>query len=184
LSEAPGRLPSPVIPALVLRHAYHTTHTHNTHTMRGAMYSGAVLAALLASASASEEDLSSPMIRTAMEFLGRASTTSNVLTLNLTNLLILLILKAIIIGFGIFAAGGGSLGGGLGGNIGRSADGEDKRIVSQSDMTGGMCFLMYTSGAEEKMACVQRTACEDPYLATDYVTAAKMWYKMHKLMSS
>jgi len=140
------------------------------------MYSGAVLAALLASASASEEDLSSPMIRTAMEFLGRASTTSNVLTLNLTNLLILLILKAIIIGFGIFAAGGGSLG--------RSADGEDRRLVSQSDMTGGMCFLMFTSGAEEKLDCVRRTACEDPYLATDYITAAKMWYKMHKLMKA
>lgn len=144
------------------------------------MYSGAVLAALIASASAGEEDLSSPMIKTAMEFLGRASTTSNVLTLNLTNLLILLILKAIIIGFGIFTAGGGSLG-----NLGRSADGgEDRRLVTQSDMTGGMCFLMYTSGAEEQLDCVRRTACEDPYHATDYITAAKMWYKMHKLMQS
>jgi hypothetical protein len=143
------------------------------------MVSGAVLAALIASASAGEDDLSSPMIKTAMEFLGRASTTSNVLTLNLTNLLILLILKAIIIGFGIFTAGGGTLGG-----IGRSADGEDRRLVSQSDLTGGMCFLMYTSGAEEKLSCVRRTACEDPYLATDYITAAKMWYKMHKLMQS
>ena len=144
------------------------------------MYSGAVLAALIASASAGKEDLSSPMIKTAMEFLGRASTTSNVLTLNLTNLLILLILKAIIIGFGIFTAGGGSLG-----NLGRSADGgEDRRLVTQSDMTGGMCFLMYTSGAEEKLDCVRRTACEDPYQATDYITAAKMWYKMHKLMQS
>lgn len=151
------------------------------------MYSGAVLAALIASASAGEDDMSSPMIRTAMEFLGRASTTSNVLTLNLTNLLILLILKAIIIGFGIFTAGGGTLGGlggGTLGGIGRSADGDDRRIVSQSDLTGGMCFLMYTSGAEEKLDCVRRTACEDPYLATDYITAAKMWYKIHKLMKS
>lgn len=149
------------------------------------MYSGAVLAALIAAASASEDDLSSPMIRTAMEFIGRASTTSNVLTLNLTNLLILLILKAIIIGFGIFTAGGGSLGGagGLGG-FGRSADGEDKKLMTQSDLTGGMCFLMFTSGDEEKLSCVQRTACEDPYLATDYLTAAKMWFKMHKLMRS
>ena len=47
-----------------------------------------------------------------------------------------------------------------------------------------MCFLMYTSGAEEKFDCVLRTACEDPYLATDYLTAAKMWYKMHKLLAS
>jgi hypothetical protein len=149
------------------------------------MVSGAVLAALIASASAGEDDLSSPMIKTAMEFLGRASTTSNVLTLNLTNLLILLILKAIIIGFGIFTAGGGTLGGaGTLGGIGRSADGENKSLVSPSDLTGGMCFLMYTSGAEEKLECVKRTACEDPYLATDYITAAKMWYKMHKLIKS
>ena len=57
-------------------------------------------------------------------------------------------------------------------------------LQNQSDVTGGMCFLMYTSGAEEKLGCVMRTACEDPYLASDYLTAAKMWYKMHKLMQS
>merc|ERR1712038_1353271 len=115
------------------------------------------------------------MINNAIEFLARASSTSEVLTLNLTNLLILLVLKGLIFGFGLFSSGGGGIGG-----IGRSAD---TPVVTQSDLTGGMCFLMYTSGAEEKFDCIKRTACEDPYMANDYLTAAKMWYKMHKLMA-
>merc|ERR1719454_492075 len=93
-----------------------------------------------------------PMIATAMEFMARASSTSEVLTLNLTNLLILLVLKALIFGFGLFSVGG----------AGRSLDGPS---VSQFD-------------------CVQRTVCEDPYLASDYLTAAKMWYKMHNMLKS
>merc|ERR1711899_455913 len=63
----------------------------------------------------------------------------------------------------------------------RSLDGPS---VSQSELTGGMCFLMYTSGDESKFDCVQRTVCEDPYLASDYLTAAKMWYKMHNMLKS
>ena len=112
-----------------------------------------------------------PMIATAMEFMARASSTSEVLTLNLTNLLILLVLKALIFGFGLFSVGG----------AGRSLDGPS---VSQSELTGGMCFLMYTSGDESKFECMQRTVCEDPYLASDYLTAAKMWYKMHNMLKS
>merc|ERR1711972_518606 len=98
-----------------------------------------------------------PMIATAMEFMARASSTSEVLTLNLTNLLILLVLKALIFGFGLFSVGG----------AGRSLDGPS---VSRSD--------------ESKFDCVQRTVCEDPYLASDYLTAAKMWYKMHNMLKS
>merc|ERR1711936_780037 len=113
---------------------------------------------------------SSELVTTALEFLARASSTSEVLTLNLTNLLILLVLKALIFGFGLFSVGG----------TGRSAD---SSLVTQSDLTGGMCFPMFTSGAEEKFDCIKRTACEDPYMANDYLTAAKMWYKMHKLMA-
>ena len=84
-----------------------------------------------------------PMIATAMEFMARASSTSEVLTLNLTNLLILLVLKALIFGFGLFSVGG----------AGRSLDGPS---VSQSELTGGMCFLLYTGGDEEKLSCIAR----------------------------
>ena len=114
-------------------------------------------------------DASMPMVANAMEMLARASSTSEVLTLNLTNLLILLVLKALIFGFGLFSVGG----------AGRSMEGP---VVTEADLTGGMCFMMFASGASEKLSCVQRTACEDPYLANDYLTAAKMVYKAHKLL--
>ena len=135
--------------------------------MRKVLYSGAVLAAVIASASASAEK-EMPVVQEAMEFLAR-QTQSEVLTLNLTNLLILLVLKALIFGFGLFSVGG----------TGRSAEGV---AVTPADMTGGMCFMMFMSGAEEKLSCIERTACEDPYLATDYLTASKMIYKGYKIV--
>ena len=138
--------------------------------MRKVLYSGAVLAAVIAGASAEQK---MPVVQQAMEFLARTSeartTTSEVLTLNLTNLLILLVLKALIFGFGLFSVGG----------TGRSAEGV---AVTPADMTGGMCFMMFMSGAEEKLSCIERTACEDPYLATDYLTASKMIYKGYKIV--
>eukprot|EP00096_Caligus_rogercresseyi_P011175 TRINITY_DN4318_c0_g1_i1.p1 TRINITY_DN4318_c0_g1~~TRINITY_DN4318_c0_g1_i1.p1 ORF type:complete len:154 (-),score=74.78 TRINITY_DN4318_c0_g1_i1:767-1228(-) len=115
----------------------------------------------------------SALVSTAMEFLARASSTSEVLTLNLTNLLILLVLKGIIIAFALFGAFGN-------GNA-RSSD-SSSTSIKQSDLTGGMCFMMYASGDMEKLSCIQRSACEDPKTASDYLTAAKMWYKIHKLM--
>ena len=138
--------------------------------MRKVLYSGAVLAAVVAGASA-EGDVTDamPVVQQAMELMARASSTSEVLTLNLTNLLILLVLKALIFGFGLFSVGG----------TGRSAEGV---AVTPADMTGGMCFMMFMSGAEEKLSCIERTACEDPYLATDYLTASKMIYKGYKIV--
>jgi len=137
--------------------------------MRKVLYSGAVLAAVIAGASASGPQEEMPVVQEALEFLARASSTSEVLTLNLTNLLILLVLKALIFGFGLFSVGG----------TGRSAEGV---AVTPADMTGGMCFMMFMSGAEEKLSCIERTACEDPYLATDYLTASKMIYKGYKIV--
>lgn len=139
--------------------------------MRKVLYSGAVLAAVIAGASADGRDVTDamPVVQQAMELMARASSTSEVLTLNLTNLLILLVLKALIFGFGLFSVGG----------TGRSAEGV---AVTPADMTGGMCFMMFMSGAEEKLSCIERTACEDPYLATDYLTASKMIYKGYKIV--
>ena len=135
-----------------------------------------LMAGLLLTGGGSAEDASSsPVLRTAMELMARASTTSEVLTLNLTNLLILLVLKALIFGFGLFAVGG----------VGRSADSDVMGAgVTSPDLTGGMCFLMFTSGAEDRLECIRRASCEDPYMAGDYLTAAKMWYKMHKLLAA
>lgn len=123
------------------------------------------MAAVLASANAIEE---SALVPTAIEFMARATSTSEVLTLNLTNLIILLVLKGLILGAGIVLAGSGS-----------TARSSEDSSITETDLTGGMCFLMYTSGAEDKLSCMQRTACNDIAAAKKYYTAGKMWYSMH-----
>jgi hypothetical protein len=139
------------------------------------------MAACLAAAVNSQQEDQSQLLKTAYEFMARASSTSEVLTLNLTNLAILIALKILFFGFGIFGffATQGGQGGGI---LGRSAEDAPATSIKQSELTGGMCFIMFTSGETDKLSCVQRTACEDPATAINYLTAAKMWMKMHKLM--
>jgi len=134
---------------------------------------GAVtLAACLAGAMA---DVStSDVFAQAMDFMAREQGTSEVLTLNLVNAGILGILTILVVGFTTFSGGDGT--------TARSANGGAPSVFTESSLTGGMCFLMYTSGVEEKLSCIQRSACEDPKAAVDYLSAAKYWWKMHKLM--
>lgn len=131
------------------------------------LYGTAVMAAVLAGARA--EEGGNDLVSTALEFVARASTTSEVLALNLTNLIILIILKAIIFGFGLFAVGGNA----------RSAD--DGPTFSETDLTGGMCFMMFTAGDDSKLLCIQKAACKDPKTAAQYATAGKMMYKLHQM---
>merc|ERR1712226_1706925 len=105
----------------------------------------------------------SPLVANAMEALARASSTSEVLTLNITNLIILGIIKALIIGAGIFL-------------------GSQTVSITNGDLKGGLCFMMSASGAYEKLDCVKRSACEDPKTAKDSLQGAKMWMKLHQLM--
>merc|ERR1712197_40429 len=126
--------------------------------------------AMLALAAAQDE---APLLATALEVVSRASTSSEVLSLNLTNLIILIALKVAIVVFGLVSGGGVT---------GRS--GEAPTSVSKSDLTGGMCFLLYTGGDENKLNCVARAACESPSEADNYLSAAKLWYKMHKLIQA
>lgn len=115
-----------------------------------------------------------PLLNTALEVIARASTSSEVLSLNLTNLIILIALKVAIIVFGLVSGGGVT---------GRSSETE-QTSVTPSDLTGGMCFLLYTGGDEDKLSCMARAACESPVAADNYLAAAKMWYKMHKLIQA
>lgn len=133
------------------------------------LYGAAIMGAVLASANAAEE---SPLYANALQALARASSTSEVLTLNITNLIILGIIKAIIIGIGVFF---GSQ------NNARSSDATTVSITN-ADLNGGLCFMMYTSGAYEKLDCIKRSACEDPKTAKDYLQGAKMWMKLHQMM--
>merc|ERR1712098_1039438 len=132
----------------------------------------AVIAGSALVATTLAEALDAPFLQTALEVVSRASSSSEVLSLNLTNLVILLALKVAIVAFGLFS----------GGATGRS-EGADLGL-SQTDMTGGMCFLLYTGGDDEKLSCVQRSACESPISAANYLSAAKMWYKMHTLIKA
>merc|ERR1712014_373585 len=117
----------------------------------------ALLGSAILALSAAEEV---PFLETALQVVSRASTSSEVLSLNLTNLIILIALKVAIVVFGLVSGGGVT---------GRS--GEAPPSVSKADLTGGMCFLLYTGGDESKLNCVARAACE-------------MWYKMHKLIQA
>merc|ERR1711970_590655 len=148
--------------------------TPPTSTMFSISRSAVIGSAMLAVASA--ESLSPPFLQTALEVVSRASSSSEVLSLNLTNLVILLALKVAIVAFGLFS--GGATGRS---SIGSLTEGADMSL-SQNDMTGGMCFLLLTGGDEEKLSCVQRAACESPISAGNYLQAAKMWYKMHKII--
>merc|ERR1711862_318449 len=100
--------------------------------------------AMLALAAAQEE--AAPLLATALEVIARASTSSEVLSLNLTNLIILIALKVAIIVFGLVSGGGVT---------GRSSETE-QTSVTPSDLTGGMCFLLYTGGDEDKLSCMAR----------------------------
>lgn len=100
----------------------------------------------------------------------RASTTSEVLTLNLTNLIILVVIKAIIFGFGFLGAGAGRSNGFQGVNI------------DQSDM---MMMMSYSLGStSDDYDCLYRVACEDPAKAHQYMTASKMLLKGAKVFKN
>jgi len=86
-------------------------------------------------------------------------------------LLILLVLKALIFGFGLFSVGGTA----------RSAD--DSPSFSETDLQGGMCFMMHMAGDESKLNCIKKTACAEPTVAAQYATASKMMYKVFKLLN-
>merc|ERR1719188_852336 len=85
--------------------------------------------------------------------------------------LLAIALKVAIIVFGLVSGGGVT---------GRSGDAPN--ALTQSDLTGGMCFLLYTGGDESKLSCIARAACESPSEADNYLSAAKLWYKMSKLI--
>jgi len=118
--------------------------------------------------------------------LARSHSTSEVLTLNLTNLLILIVLKAVIFGIGLFYFGGVSFKGGHGGGHGngwssRSLDGKK----SSSIMTEGELMLMLTyllGASNDNYECMYRVACEDPSKAKEYLNVSKMIIKGAKFM--
>ncbi|PNF27466.1 hypothetical protein B7P43_G08986, partial [Cryptotermes secundus] len=104
-----------------------------------------------------------------------------VLSLNLTNLFILLVLKALLFGAGLFSFGFLKNGGGSTG-YGRSTDEEnltpDQRanpFITESELLLLLTYLM--GDANNEYDCLHRVACEEPKKALEYITAAKMLIK-------
>ncbi|XP_065158855.1 uncharacterized protein [Atheta coriaria] len=97
---------------------------------------------------------------------------SQVVSLNLTNLLVLVLLKALI-----FAAG--SLGAGTWkGGYGRSADGQEE-LLTEDEI---LMYLSYLTGSPGNNACLQNVACRQPNQASRYTTAGEMLLKAGKML--
>lgn len=116
------------------------------------------------------------MVAMAKAFLReqQSRTTSEVLTLNITNLIILIVVKAIIFGFGF-------LGGGFGGGHQRSSSSATpiESLFGKADLMMMMSFAL--ASTSEDYNCLYRTACEEPETASQYTTASKMLLKGAKL---
>lgn len=98
-----------------------------------------------------------------------------VLSLNLTNLIILLVLKGLL--FGAAMWGTGTL-------KGRSEDG-DVSLPSPSLMTESELVLLisYLMGeTDNKYDCLLRVACLEPKKAREYIAAGKMLINTTKAM--
>ena len=153
-------------------------------------------AVILTAASAAETSSSSSLLDAAGDLVARALSSSNVLTLNLTNVIILVILKVIIFVGGLFvlnSTSGSTYSSGLSGLFGRREDGDSTNSVdtdrpsaaiTTTDLRGGMCFLLYTSGAEDRLGCLLQAACLDPQTADSYLVAAKYWQQAHQFLKT
>ncbi|KAI4463616.1 multiple coagulation factor deficiency protein 2 neural stem cell derived neuronal survival protein [Holotrichia oblita] len=98
---------------------------------------------------------------------------SQVVSLNLTNLLVLILLKALI-----FAAG--SLGAGTWkGGYGRSSDGEETLVTNEELLM----YLAYLTGVPGDNHCLQFIACQGPQQARRYVAAGEMLLKATKMFT-
>ncbi|XP_014281908.3 uncharacterized protein [Halyomorpha halys] len=108
----------------------------------------------------------------ATEILARSTgSTSQVLSLNLSNLGILLLLKALI--FGAFYLG-------VDKHKGRSL--EDNELVSEQELLLVLSYLM--GEADQDYNCLYRIACQDPNKSKHYLVAAKFLVKWAKAFKS
>ncbi|KAL2716804.1 hypothetical protein V1478_014480 [Vespula squamosa] len=100
----------------------------------------------------------------AKEFMQRSTTTSQVLNLNLSNLLLLLVLKAVVFGAGYI------------GNHGyKGRDLNEENIISEGEVALALGYLIGDT-------CLYRAACEEPHIANEYLGAAEMLLNTIKLM--
>lgn len=100
----------------------------------------------------------------AKELVQRSTTSSQVLNLNLSNLLILLVLKAVVFGAGY-----------LGNHGYKGRELEEDNIVSEGELALALGYLIGDT-------CLYRAACEEPHVAREYLGAAEMLLQAMKLI--
>jgi hypothetical protein len=105
----------------------------------------------------------------------------------LTNLFILLVLKALLFGAGLFSFGFLKNGAGSTG-YGRSSHEENlipdswaNPFITESELLLLLTYLMGDANSEYN--CLERVACEEPKKATEYITAAKMLTKVARIFN-
>ncbi|KZC13490.1 PREDICTED: uncharacterized protein LOC107191512 [Dufourea novaeangliae] len=106
----------------------------------------------------------SMLMEIAKELVQRSSTSSQVLNLNLSNLLLLLVLKAVVFGAGY-----------LGNHGHKGRDLEEENVVSEGEIALALGYLMGDT-------CLYRAACEEPDVAKEYLGAAEMIIETMKLL--
>lgn len=106
-------------------------------------------------------------------FVSTGTGGSQVVSLNLTNLLVLVLLKALI-----FAAG--SLGANTWkGGLGRSNE-DSNEILSEDEI---LLYLTYLTGAPGDNGCLQSVSCRQPEQAKKYTTAGEVLLKTSKMLA-
>ncbi|KAL4711158.1 hypothetical protein ACJJTC_009529 [Scirpophaga incertulas] len=113
----------------------------------------------------------------AKDFISRSAGSSQVLSLNLTNLVILIVLKALILAAGFFGAGAWK-----GNHYARSLD--DNLNASYITEDEILLYLSYLSGQHRKdYGCLYRVACQKPEQAAMYSSGADLLLQGTKLFS-
>uniref|UniRef100_A0A1B6DQY9 Uncharacterized protein n=1 Tax=Clastoptera arizonana TaxID=38151 RepID=A0A1B6DQY9_9HEMI len=115
----------------------------------------------------------------AKELIARSGSNSQVLSLNLTNLVILLVLKGLLFGAAMF---------GTGTYKGRNAEEytddympQTQPIITESEILLLITYLM--GETNEKYDCLKKVACNEPKKAKEYVAAGKMLLKGAKIFN-
>ncbi|XP_013161880.1 PREDICTED: uncharacterized protein LOC106113592 [Papilio xuthus] len=112
----------------------------------------------------------------AKDFIARSTGSSQVLSLNLTNLVILIILKALILAAGFFGAGAWK-----GNHYGRSIDENKNATYLTEDEV--LLYLSYLRGEQSKdYGCLYRLACQKPRQGALYASAAELTLQGAKLL--
>ncbi|KAJ8719510.1 hypothetical protein PYW08_011685 [Mythimna loreyi] len=114
----------------------------------------------------------------ARDFIARSTGSSQVLSLNLTNLVILIVLKALILAAGFFGAGAWKGGHGY---YGRSLDdNKNATYISEDEI---LLYLSYLAGQQKKdYGCLYMLSCQRPQQAALYSSGAELLLQGVKML--